>query len=360
MRWAAASSGPLRDAPRRGGRGAGGRARRGEPGPARRWRPTPGRPRARAAALGARARPRARPLSEQALALAPDLGRPRHARRRACSPATTSSGRRARRKAEPRSRPRGRAHAAAGRPRTAREGPAAQANALLEAGARGFGRCCRAPRAPDGFGQPATTTGRDPPSRAGAARRPARRGRAADRGAARSASGIARARRGQRVDVAAAGAGPGPGRPRRLAAFAAEAVAHWAGAPCTPTPLPPASAPGPATSTPPAADLDAVRALDGWRADRSYLWSVFVARSPRRGGGRRPRAVRPAAGRARELTGTCGVNGALVAFTGSNAHTAGRLAAALGDPVRARALLAQACEVYGGWARRRSSRRAQT
>ena len=47
-----------------------------------------------------------------------------------------------------------------------------------------------------------------------------------------------------------------------------------------------------------------------------------------------------------ELAGTCGVNGALVAFAGCHSHTAGRLAAALGDPARARALLAEACEVY--------------
>jgi hypothetical protein len=46
------------------------------------------------------------------------------------------------------------------------------------------------------------------------------------------------------------------------------------------------------------------------------------------------------------LAGSCGVNGAVVAFAGSHAHTAGLLAAALDQPDRSRQLLEQASDTY--------------
>lgn len=137
------------------------------------------------------------------------------------------------------------------------------------------------------------------------------------------------------------------GLPDELVAFAAEAVAHWTGAPVHAH----AVAAGFCAR---AGDLDgarhhlaAVQDLGGWRADRSYLWSVFV----------RELAVAAVAlddhelcrellAALRPLAGSCGVNGAVVAFAGCHSHTAGLLAEALGDRALARALLAEACTVY--------------
>ena len=48
----------------------------------------------------------------------------------------------------------------------------------------------------------------------------------------------------------------------------------------------------------------------------------------------------------RPLAGGCGTNGAFVAFAGCHAHTAGRLAAAVGDDSLARTLLEEACSTY--------------
>ena len=123
------------------------------------------------------------------------------------------------------------------------------------------------------------------------------------------------------------------GRPDELRAFAAEAVGHWTGAPVH------AHAVAAGFSAR-AGDLEAARHhvaavvdLGTWRADRSYLWSVFV----------RELAQAAVALGDRDLcaqllddvdpvAGSCGVNGAVVAFAGSHAHTAGLLAAALDQP----------------------------
>ncbi|MFP5318626.1 MAG: ATP-binding protein [Acidimicrobiia bacterium] len=136
-------------------------------------------------------------------------------------------------------------------------------------------------------------------------------------------------------------------RAPELRAFAAEAVEHWTGAPVHAH----AVAAGFFAR---AGDLDASRQhvgtvveLGTWRADRSYLWSVFV----------RELAVAAIAVGDRRLAtelledltplaDTCGVNGAVVAFAGSHAHSAGLLAAALGHVETSRSLLAQAAATY--------------
>jgi hypothetical protein len=90
-----------------------------------------------------------------------------------------------------------------------------------------------------------------------------------------------------------------------------------------------------------------VVALDTWRADRSYLWSVFV-------GEMTTSAVRlgdltvcaQLLAELEPVADSCGVNGALVCFMGSNAHWAGILAGALGRPDGARRLLRQALDVH--------------
>lgn len=137
------------------------------------------------------------------------------------------------------------------------------------------------------------------------------------------------------------------GNADELRAFAAEAVAHWTGAPVH-------AAAVNAGFLARAGDLDAaaqhvaaVVDLGTWRADRSYLWSVFV----------RELAVAAIAldntelcaqlfADLRPLAGTCGVNGAVIAFAGSHAHVAGNLARALGEPNEAHRLLQQACGIY--------------
>jgi hypothetical protein len=135
--------------------------------------------------------------------------------------------------------------------------------------------------------------------------------------------------------------------PAELVAFADEAVRHWTGAPVHAHAVAAGFKARAGNLEAAAHHVAAVQDLGTWRAERSYLWSVFV----------RELAVAAVAVEDRDLcaellteleplAGLCGVNGALVAFAGSHAHTAGRLAAALGQPARAEFLLRQACRVY--------------
>ena len=136
----------------------------------------------------------------------------------------------------------------------------------------------------------------------------------------------ANVRMSQRLELVRAGAVPG-----ELAAFAVEAVTHWTGAPV--------HAHGVAAGfLARAGDLDRARHhvatvvdLGTWRTDRSYLWSVFV----------RELGIASVALGDHDVSAqlladlaplgrSCGVNGAVVAFAGSHAHTAGLLASSLG------------------------------
>ena len=142
-------------------------------------------------------------------------------------------------------------------------------------------------------------------------------------------------------------------QPEELAWFAAEAVAHWTGAPVHAN----AVAAGFLAR---AGDLDGARRhvatvadLGGWQADRSYLWSVFVRELAVAATALHDQALcAELLADLEPLGATCGVNGALVAFAGSHAHTAGLLAAAAGRD--GRTLLGQARAVYqrlgaAGW-----------
>ena len=137
------------------------------------------------------------------------------------------------------------------------------------------------------------------------------------------------------------------GEPDELMRFAEEAVAHWEGAPVH------AHAVAAGFSAR-AADLSrarhhvrVVRDLGGWRADRSYLWSVFVPELAQAAIALQDeRLCEELLAELLPISQYCGVNGALVAFAGSHAETAGRLAASLGDLERARELLAGACTAY--------------
>ena len=137
------------------------------------------------------------------------------------------------------------------------------------------------------------------------------------------------------------------GRADELRSFAAEAVAHWTGAAIHAH----AVAAGFCAR---AGDLEAARHhveavvdLGTWRADRSYLWSVFVRELAKAAVVLGDRGLcAHLLGDLRPLASSCGVNGAVVAFAGSHAHTAGLLAAALDQPDTSRELLEQACDTY--------------
>jgi len=139
----------------------------------------------------------------------------------------------------------------------------------------------------------------------------------------------------------------GRGEPDELRAFAAAAVDHWTGAPIHAH----AVAAGFFTR---AGDLDDARHhvatvvdLGTWRADRSYLWSVFVRELAQAAVAIGDRALcAQLLDDLHPLAGSCGVNGAVVAFAGSHAHTAGLLAAAVDRPDTSRQLLEQACATY--------------
>ncbi|MGQ0830882.1 MAG: ATP-binding protein [Microthrixaceae bacterium] len=137
------------------------------------------------------------------------------------------------------------------------------------------------------------------------------------------------------------------GHAAQLREFAAEAVEHWTGTPV--------HAHGVAAGfLARAGDVEAARKhveavadLGTWRADRSYLWSVFVRELAHAA------VILEDEQLAAELlddvaplAATCGVNGAVVAFAGSHAHTAGVLAGALGDEATSRALLEAAASTY--------------
>lgn len=93
--------------------------------------------------------------------------------------------------------------------------------------------------------------------------------------------------------------------------------------------------------------LDIVRELGTWREDHSYVWSVFI-------GGLTAAAARLGdVDLSRELlaelaplAGTCGVSGAVVCFVGSHAHWAGVAAKTLGRTEQARDLLLQALRAH--------------
>ncbi len=138
--------------------------------------------------------------------------------------------------------------------------------------------------------------------------------------------------------------------PERQRATAAEAVRWWVGVPSHAHAVAAglyALAGGPDDLAAARRALDTVVALDAWHADRSYLWSVFVG------------AMSTAAVRLEDrvlctqlltelepVAATCGVNGALVCFMGSNAHWAGILCGALGRTEDARTHLTDALAVH--------------
>ena len=145
--------------------------------------------------------------------------------------------------------------------------------------------------------------------------------------------------------------------PDELQRFAAAAVDHWTGAPVHAHAVAAGFYARSGNEQLARRHLAIVLDLGSWRADRSYLRSVFlrelasavVVLGEPKLAGELFEEIRP-------LAAGCAVNGALVVFAGSYADTASRLATALGRREEAAELRQQALDTYdrlGAWGWRR-------
>ncbi|XVU25302.1 ATP-binding protein [Actinoplanes sp. CA-054009] len=149
-------------------------------------------------------------------------------------------------------------------------------------------------------------------------------------------------RMSQRLEVVRARGNPG-----ELLRTADEAVRWWIGAPAHAHAVAAGFRARAGDLAGARREADIVLALPDWRADRSYLWSVFAGEL----------AVAAIALDDRPLceqlladllplAGSCAVNGALVCFMGAHDHRIGLLQAALGDGEAARRSLSSAYAVH--------------
>ncbi|GAA0479229.1 hypothetical protein Ade02nite_39950 [Paractinoplanes deccanensis] len=137
------------------------------------------------------------------------------------------------------------------------------------------------------------------------------------------------------------------GDPRELRRTAEEAVRWWIGAPAHAHAVAAGFLARAGDLEGARREADTVLALPDWRADRSYLWSVFA-------GELAVAAIalddRPLCelllGDLLPLAGSCAVNGALVCFMGAHDHRIGLLQARLGDVEAARRSLSSARAVH--------------
>jgi hypothetical protein len=149
-------------------------------------------------------------------------------------------------------------------------------------------------------------------------------------------------RMSQRLEVVRARSQPG-----ELRMMAADAVQWWIGAPAHAHAVAAGFAARSGDLDTARRELDTVLRLDDWRADRSYLWSIFVGEMATAA-----IAVRDLALCQRllddllPLGDTCAVNAALVCFMGAHAHRIGLLYAALGQPDPARHWLGRALQTH--------------
>jgi hypothetical protein len=158
-------------------------------------------------------------------------------------------------------------------------------------------------------------------------------------------------RMSQRLEVVRAG-----NDPDELRRTAAEAVRWWVGTPAHAHAVAAGFAARAGDLDTARREVDTVLALDDWRTERSYLWSVFV-------GELATAAIALADGPLCQmllddllpLGETCAVNGALVCFMGSHAHRIGLLYAAAKQLAPARQWLDVALRAHrrlgaGAWA----------
>ena len=121
--------------------------------------------------------------------------------------------------------------------------------------------------------------------------------------------------------------------PDQLRAFANDAVTHWIGAPVHAHSVAAGFCARAGDLSSARAHLATVQDLGSWHTDRSYLWSVFIRELARAAIALEDRDLcAQLLDEVLPLAGTCGVNGAVVAFAGCHAHTAGLLAGALDRP----------------------------
>ena len=133
--------------------------------------------------------------------------------------------------------------------------------------------------------------------------------------------------------------------PDELRTLAADAVSWWTGAPV----LAHAVAAGALAKAgdPEAAEdeVEMVAASGGWQSEGSYLRSVLVGHLAEASSARGDDELcARLLADIEDITDACGVNGAVVAFAGPFAHTAGILSSALGDQESARSMLHQSIE----------------
>ncbi|HEY7271267.1 MAG TPA: AAA family ATPase [Actinoplanes sp.] len=149
-------------------------------------------------------------------------------------------------------------------------------------------------------------------------------------------------RMSQRLEVVRARNHPG-----ELRTMAADAVRWWIGAPAHAHAVAAGFAARAGDLDAARRELDTVLTLDDWRADRSYLWSVFVGEMATAAIAVHDRSLcQRLLDDLLPLGDTCAVNAAFVCFMGANAHRIGLLYAALGQPDPARHWLRRALETH--------------
>jgi hypothetical protein len=135
--------------------------------------------------------------------------------------------------------------------------------------------------------------------------------------------------------------------PAELRAMAAEAVAWWIGAPAHAHAVAAGFFARAGDLETARRELDTVLALEDWRTDRSYLWSVFIGEMVTAAIALKDRALcRQLLDELLPVADTCAVNAALVCFMGAHAHRVGLLYAALDEPELADRWLQQAMETH--------------
>ncbi len=143
--------------------------------------------------------------------------------------------------------------------------------------------------------------------------------------------------------------------PTELLRFADSAVSHWTGAPIHAHAIAAGFCARAGDIAQARHHIAAVCDLGTWRADDSYLRSVFL-RELSVGAIATNDAALTAdlLGEYKKLANSCGVNGAVIAFAGSHAHTASLLAKATGDELAAKYFYERAVAIYerlgtNGW-----------
>jgi hypothetical protein len=132
-----------------------------------------------------------------------------------------------------------------------------------------------------------------------------------------------------------------------MRAMAAEAVQWWIGLPAHAHAVAAAFSARSGDLHGARREIDTVLALDDWRTDRSYLWSIFIAELVTAAIAVGDRALcQRLLDDLLPVADTCAVNGALVCFMGAQAHRVGLLHAALDDVAAARQRLHQALDTH--------------